>query len=326
MTSTINTSPSRRSAGSRTTKTSKGFELRTYEPAPDGFDPSQASDRQLLHHGLPRRPDAEKQAAWRAVWDKAISRPTTWIVPEFHEMPERTHGPMLADGVADRAELANATSTNWSGAADFAAKGSPFRWVAGQWTVPNPHAPGSGSYYASEWVGIDGDGSNDVLQAGTETEVIEILWFTLTNVYTWFEWFPAGEVAISNLSVSPGDVMYCLICVTSTTTATVYFSNQSTNVSTSFTITAPAGTSLQGNSAEWVVERPSVNGQATSLTDYDVVYFDECLAGWSGRGTIGVDDLSGATPITMTDGSGTTLSEPTVENNHVLKLTWRAAN
>jgi hypothetical protein len=180
--------------------------------------------------------------------------------------------------------------------------------------------------YASEWVGIDGWGSNDVLQAGTETQITEVLWFTFANVYTWWEWFPAGEVAITNLPVSPGDVMYCLICVNSTTSATVYFSNQATGVSTNFTITAPSKTTLAGNSAEWVVERPTINGNVASLTDYDVDYFDECLAGWSGGGTIGVDDLTSATSITMTGSGGAELSVPTIENNHLLKLTWKKSN
>ena len=84
-------------------------------------------------------------------------------------------------------------------------------------------------------------GVRDVLQAGTETEIIDVGIFSFTQVYAWWEWFPAGEVAITNLRVSPGDVMYCLICVNSTTTATVYISNQSSLVTTSFSITAPRG-------------------------------------------------------------------------------------
>lgn len=312
--------------------TSKGFSLRTYEPTPEAFDPLTATDRQLLHHGLPRRPHPVQEPEWRAAWDRAFARPTTWIVPTFQEIKGRSHGPVRPAGRkklpsrSQAADLANATSGNWSGAADFSAKGKPYKWVAGQWTVPNPHAPGSGSYYASEWVGIDGWGSSDVLQAGTETQVTEVLWFTFASVYTWWEWFPAGEVAITNLGVSPGDVMYCLICVNSTTSATVYFSNQSTGVSTNFTITAPSGTTLAGNVAEWVVERPTVNGSVASLTDYDVVYFDECLAGWSGGGSIGVDDLAAATTITMTGGGGADLSVPTIENNHLIKLTWKKAS
>jgi hypothetical protein len=310
----------------------KGFSVRTYEPPPEDFDPIAASDRQLLHHGLPRRPDAKQEPEWRAAWEKALARPTSWIVPEFQEVKGRSHGaikPAPRKKLPTRtaaADLANATSGNWSGAVDFSPKGKPYRWVAGQWTVPNPHAPGSGSFYASEWVGIDGWGSSDVLQAGTETEVIEVLWFTIASVYAWWEWYPAGEVAITNLPVSAGDVMYCLICVNSTTSASVYFSNQSAGISTSFTITAPSGTTLQGNVAEWVVERPTVGGSVASLTDYDVVYFDECQAGWVGGGSIGVDDLSSATTITMTGGGGADLSDPTIENSHLLKLTWRKAS
>jgi hypothetical protein len=120
--------------------------------------------------------------------------------------------------------------------------------------------------------------------------------------------------------------MYCLICVNSTTSATVYFSNQATGVSTNFTITAPSRTSLAGNSAEWVVERPTVNGSVASLTDYDIVYFDECLAGWSGGGTVGVDNLASATSITMTGSGSADLSVPTLENNHLMKVTWRKAS
>jgi Peptidase A4 family len=317
---------------STVTKLSKGFSVRTYAATPEGFDPREATDRQLLSHGLPRRPDAEKEPEWRAAWDKAFTRPTTWIVPEFHELNDRSHGRVRPaarkklPSLSEAAALANATSGNWSGAADFSAKGKPYRWVAGQWTVPNPHAPGAGSYYASEWVGIDGWNSNDVLQAGTETEITEILWFNIANVYTWWEWFPAGEVAITNLPVSAGDVMYCLICVNSTTSATVYFSNQSSGVSTSFTITAPAGTTLVGNVAEWIVERPTIGGNVASLTDYDIVWFDECLAGWAAGGVIGIDDLASATPITMTGNGGADLSIPTIENSHVLKVTWRQSN
>ena len=317
---------------STVTRIAKGFSVRTYEPTPEQFDPRTATDRQLLHHGLPRRPDAVREQEWRAAWDKAFARPTTWIVPTFEEVKDRSHGAVRPAGrkkLAARsavAAFANATSNNWSGAVDFSAKGTPYKWVGGQWTVPNPHAPAAGSYYASEWVGIDGWGSSDVLQAGTETQITEVLWFKIANVYTWWEWFPAGEMAITNLPVSPGDVMYCLICVNSTTSATVYFSNQATGVSTNFTITAPGGTILAGNVAEWVVERPTVSGSAASLTDYDVVYFDECLAGWSGGGTVGVDDLASATSITMTGSGGAELSVPTIENSHLLKLTWRKSS
>jgi len=56
-----------------------------------------------------------------------------------------------------------------------------------------------------------------------ETQITKVLFITIKQVYTWWEWFPAGEVKISNLPVSAGDVMYCLICADTMSHATVYF-------------------------------------------------------------------------------------------------------
>jgi hypothetical protein len=313
-------------------KTSQGFRIRIYEPPPLDFNPLTAPPRLLLRHGFPSRPDPKTAPEWRARWDRAFARPRTWITPLFREVKGKTHGPALIPSGKARAKskasakLANATSTNWSGSVALPPTNRMFRWIEGQWTVPNPHARAIGSYYASEWIGIDGWGSGDVLQAGTETAIVDIGIFTATQIYAWWEWYPAGEVAITNLAVSPGDIMYCLICVNSTTTATVYISNQSSSVTTSFTITAPKGTTLVGNSAEWIVERPTVNGAVASLTDYDVVYFDTGIAGWTGGNSIGIVTLGSGTAITMTGGNNASLSVPTLETSQLMKLDWKKAN
>ena len=47
--------------------TSKGFHIRVYEPTPDGFDVRTATDRELVHYGLPRRPHrTHEHAAYEA--------------------------------------------------------------------------------------------------------------------------------------------------------------------------------------------------------------------------------------------------------------------
>ena len=312
------------------TTTSKGFRIRTYEAPPPGFNPLAATPRLLLHHGFPARPDAKTEPKLRQMWDEALSRPRTWITPVFREVPGKSHGPALKPGsararISASARIANATSGNWSGSVAFAPAKRTFGWVAGQWTVPNPHAPGIGSYYASEWVGIDGWGSGDVLQAGTETEIIDLGIFSSTQVYAWWEWFPSGEVAITNFSVAAGDIMYCLICVSSSTTATVYLTNQSSGVSTSFSITAPKGTALVGNSAEWIVERPTINGSVASLTDTKAVYFDEGVAGLSGA-PFTIIDLGSGTAVTMVGNNNASLSVPTLETSQLMKVDWLKAN
>jgi len=310
------------------TLTSKGFKVKGFGALPKGFNPLTASARQLAAYRLPRRPDARTEPRLAQLWERAIGRTRLWIAPEFEHHENISHGPLRAGRSVKRrakaAQLAvsNATSTNWSGAAVFAPSNKPYRFVGGQWTVPSPNAPSDGSYYASEWVGIDGWNSSDVLQAGTETQITKIWFFTATQVYTWWEWFPSGEVKISNLPVSPGDVMYCLICADSTTHATVSFSNQSTGVGTRFDITAPGRTALTGNVAEWIVERPTVNGSVANLTDYAACYFDECIAG----GSLNIDNLTGASLITMTGSGNATLSAPVKENDSVVKVNWRKAS
>jgi hypothetical protein len=325
--------PAKQVKATNITTAPKGFSVRTYALPPADFSPLSATPRLLLHHGFPTRPDRKTEPQLREMWDKAFSRARTWVTPTFREVPGKKHGPAVRPAKAKaklsaRAKsgesIANATSSNWSGSVCQAPRGRTFGWVAGQWTVPNPHAPTLGSYYASEWIGIDGWGSGDVLQAGTETEIIDLGIFTFRQVYVWWEWFPANEVAITNFAVSAGDTMYCLICVNSSNTATIYLTNQSSGLSTSFSITAPKGTSLSGNSAEWIVERPTINGNVANLSDTKVVYFDEGIAGLVGTPST-VTNLGAGTPVTMTGNNNASLSVPTLETSQLMKVNWLQA-
>jgi hypothetical protein len=112
----------------------------------------------------------------------------------------------------------------------------------------------------------------DVYQSGS----------SITHTITpWYEWYPLGQVNITNLPINPGDFVSVLICTpqgAGSTTAMIYFYNNSSGVSTSFTIIAPSGTKLVGNSAEWIVETPTVNGVLTQVPDYGEVFFSNCEA------------------------------------------------
>jgi len=75
-------------------------------------------------------------------------------------------------------------------------------------------------------------------------------------------------------------MLTALICTSGAgaTTASVFLTNRTSGASTSFNITAPAGTSLTGNCAEWIVEAPTVNGEQSALADYGEVFFSVCEA------------------------------------------------
>ena len=89
---------------------------------------------------------------------------------------------------------------------------------------------------------------------------------------------PNYEVEITNLGISPGDMVTMVICTTGAgaTTASVSFSNRTTGASTSFNFSAPSGTQLVGNCAEWIVEAPTVGGAQSAIADYGEVFFSVC--------------------------------------------------
>jgi hypothetical protein len=53
-----------------------------YDAPPPDFDPSTAEARVLRKHGIPRRPDAEKEPHLRKLWDKAFAAKPTFIKAE----------------------------------------------------------------------------------------------------------------------------------------------------------------------------------------------------------------------------------------------------
>ncbi len=307
-----------------------GVSIRTYEPPPADFDPLTAPDSLLLRYGFPSRPDAQQFPELRKRWERELSHKMNYIVPTFHVIEGMTHGPGRTSETG-----ASGTSLNWSGCVVLVpSSGDSFQWIEGRWTVPNPYPSTSdGNWdWASEWIGIDGwNGSGDVLQAGTETDAIYTNGSIQRNCYAWWEWFHMGDsgaVSIDNFPVSPGDAIYCLLCVHSTTSGSFFMRNVSSGDSTSFTVTAAPGVSLVGNCAEWIVERPTVlaTNSLSSLADYSMVYFDESdsfRAGTSGSAKV---VLGSGTFLTMIDNNNTPLSVPTDESSTSMEVNWEQAN
>lgn len=281
--------------------------VRTFPPPPRGFVPLDASAQELARHGFPARPDSVISARVAQRWVAAFRRYPDFehLSPEFREMEHR-HVPN-ARTEKDSEGAVNATSYNWSGSVLFLASGEVFKWISGSWTVPHVYpAPGAtGTQYSSAWLGIDGDGSGDVLQAGTESD-------TDGSCLAWFEWYPNFAIAISNLPVAPGDVVSLVLCATSTTEAQMSIGNITAKKYTSFSFTAPQGTVLAGNCAEAIVEAPTVNGQQAQLPLYGEVFFDDTVA----HSDKNAYDIGVGTPISMVAADGTTvLSAATLEAN-----------
>jgi hypothetical protein len=266
----------------------------TIEAPPAGFDPIAASDEELAYYGFAPRPDQGNEPKAYATWTKAMQHSQTRVVPTL-EQTAIYHGPAQIKKIANpEAVESNASlslqpsntlySSNWSGYVDFSGASSygssSFYYVVNDMVVPVAQQSGcSGGWaYGSGWNGIDGWGSGDVLQAGVEFDAY-CSGSTRSSYYSaWYEWYPYGEVRISSLPVSPGDEVFVEVWHTSATQGYAYIVNYDTDQYVEVGFTAPSGTSLIGNSAECIVEAPTVSGSIATMTDYTAMPFWNCYA------------------------------------------------
>ncbi len=266
----------------------------TIDAPPAGFDPIAASDEELQYHGFAPRPNQATEPKAYATWVKAMQHSKVRMVPTL-EQTTIFHGPAKPQKLANPTAVeSNAAlslqpsntyySGNWSGYVDFSGASSygstSFYYIVNDMVIPIAKQGGcdGGWDWGSEWNGIDGWGSGDVLQAGVEFDAY-CAGTTKSSYYSaWYEWYPYGEVRISSLPVTAGDDLFVEVWHTSSTQGYAYLVNYSTGQYVEVGFTAYPGHPLIGNSAEWVVERPSVGGTLATLTDYTMIPFWDAYA------------------------------------------------
>jgi hypothetical protein len=289
------------------------------------FDPLTASDADLAYNGFPPRPNQTTEPKAYATWAKAMKASKTRIIPTL-EQTNVFHGPAkLAKNANPTAVESTAASSekesntsysyNWSGYADFSGASSygssSFYFIVNDFVVPVAQqafgACTGGWDWGSAWNGIDGWGSSDVLQAGIEFDAYCSGGYRTSYYSPWYEWYPYGEVRISNLGIAPGDDMFVEVWHTSSTQGYAYLLNYSTDTAVEVSFTAYPGYPLVGNSAEWVVERPSVGGSLTNLTNYIMDPFWDAYAYTESDAFY---DIASAYPIDMLNNSSQVISYP----------------
>jgi hypothetical protein len=306
-----------------------------YVAVPAGFDPLHATDAVLDAYGFPPRPDSRRSLAPYQSWKEAVIGMRR-IVPILQQVPIE-HGPRQA-GLGNSA----ATSSNWSGyvtpAPAFSYGSQSMKAVSGDWMLPVAQTAfnacsssgNDSAVYSSTWVGIDGSGSFDVLQAGTESDAVCNQGVIGSYQGAWYEWYPNAEVRITNLQVMAGAAMYVHVWASSATVGHAYIANETAQLAVSVVFMAPPGTQLIGNSAEWIVERPTVTGTLATLTNYG----QEFLTGAQAEDRAGnlyfpgLSQTAGQPPalqLEMTDNADKVISVPTLMGESSIWFTDRGS-
>lgn len=315
-------------------------------------------DDALLEHGYPLRPNRSELPRAFQAWRQIVSRPMTVVKPHIVSRSGVQHG--KGTGM----QQAGASYANWSGferlrslkfvpSPTLGSGGvtfdEPYDWVHGRWHVPSASSSFNRKAYSSLWVGLDGDGTTDLVQAGTETDSItsgnSFIQATIMTCYAWTEFLPQQptEQQVVNFPVSLGDDIMVEVWMgnagsgptLSGAFGVFLLMNLTAGVSTM--IYTPVGTTRVGGSeAVWIMERPTINvpasgifGPSTRLPDLanygSAVMFDAyARKANSARHQGYVPYVGRNRQVTMTDLAGVnTLSTVTPIDSYTMRFDWK---
>ena len=322
-------------------------DIRLPSEPPSGFNHLSAKHEELLQHGLPPPPDKASFPEEYSQWEQIFSRPPVRCSSSIKPIH---WGTALVQGLRRPTlgnEEVNSESGSWSGAVNKSLPdGYSFKMVSASWTVSRPCPANSariasgwesGDFQATTWVGLDGyNTSSDVLQAGIAHRCVTTDDGSMEAVTApWFGWRPSPPVEISGFTVNAGDLVTAFVGAFDigpnywnlssskpVTKAFVFLCNRSLCTYFSAIVSAPSGTSLQGDSAEWVVEYPRADDGSSAMAYLGATFIYDCWAMAENKtrkiGRIMKRNLKTATLTDMLQTDGSTASQAVKENDSVL--------
>ncbi len=242
-------------------------------PALSDEDAQKLSDQDLFSLGYPRRPDAAASPDNYANWLDLISRPITVLPAHLVSRSDVSHGPHgVEEGVATK------IAANWSGYEAHGGFGS-FVAVQGEWNMPITvvGAPDGQKTYSSLWVGLDGDGTTDLVQAGTEQDTHQSGGLTWVTYYAWSEVLPNQPTAQeAGISPDPGHDIFVQVWICDSDGnfnlnggyGCFYLLDRTSGQSTQFNTSIGTGYHFGGYTAEWIMERPCLGNCGASAPNF----------------------------------------------------------
>ena len=248
-------------------------------------DPMRLTQGEIARLGYPPRPDPKTSPDEFAHWLQLASRPTAVVPAKLRARPDVVHRP--AKPAPNMPVIDNISgSDNWSGIV-LDQPSTVYGVVHGSWRIPTVGGSSgiSGTLYSSIWVGLDGLTSGDVVQAGSEQDVAHSGSTFVSTFSLWTEWFPENSQTISNATVAAGDLISTSVWVGDSGSGLNpnggfgWFSlwvthSDNTQVQYESSTPIPSGVTFVGDSAEFILERPTVGGTEYPLPDYSSALMD----------------------------------------------------
>lgn len=226
----------------------------------------------------------------------------------------RSHGATVHLGKPGLRTNAN-SSNNWFGydQGTLEQGGKQFNSIAGDWTVPTATQHASGDESSSDWIGIGGGcidagctvGDNTLIQTGTEQDVSS----GSGSYGAWWEIIPGPSIAISNMTVQPGDHMHADISEVVAGANLWKITLQNVTRGQTFTTTVPYASTHA--TAEWIEETPlliGTNAGLAALPNLTTVPFTGAKVNGAAA------SLQATEKILLTDSAGSVIGTPSDPN------------
>jgi hypothetical protein len=250
---------------------------------PAGFQPATATAAQLAEYGLPARP---KNQADLAHWDAQMSKARSAVPPPFlTETHARAYSTVAYE--------------NWSGYAATGGTGAFHQAEAWYWE-PTYYQSACSTNAAVVWAGIGGyfTGSKYLGQDGTAHGIPGV-----SNHQAWYEIVP--DVTLTPIPIYASNTDY-MDMSTTWNSGPLYYAFFEEDITTGVYQAVQFYTSDRDTrSAEAIVERPTISGSFSNLSNFEIMTFNKTQGNGSGMNNFANLDL-----IDMYDTSGVLMSEP----------------
>jgi hypothetical protein len=279
--------------------------VRLYPPPPEDFDPFAATQRDLLRHGLPRRPDPQTEPGMAALWERQAAR-----YRGFEHLEPQLESTKAAkkDAVTPGLGPDPIESCGYQ----LFSSSAPFTALFVTWTVPELQfrpGPVDNVDHFHTFVGLGFLDVHVEMTVDPAGNVTSQLW--------------AEDVGPINLPVRPGDVISGSLCLDTKPPGTAHYflANETTSQTINFTVDTGFPPAVTVNAGVTRSGDPSQPPFLHPLARFGVVYFDEISA----YTTSGSRSLTSGDAITMVDQHGATLASPVRLTDYAFKTVYAAA-